>query len=117
MQSPETLIITASAADKTSFGCNSEADYTYFGRAFFDLAMREQSSIKQAFEQARQTVTKWETAQGFEPSEPQWSIGRNMELMLPQLEPYLFPTQNMTTTDTTKTQDNKYATTAKKSLF
>ena len=117
LQSPETLIITASAADKTSFGCNSEADYTYFGRAFFDLAMREQSSIKQAFEQARQTVTKWETAQGFEPSEPQWSIGRNMELMLPQLEPYLFPTQNMTTTDTTKTQDNKHATTAKKSLF
>ena len=117
LQSPETLIITASAADKTSFGCNSEADYTYFGRAFFDMAMREQSSIKQAFDQARQTVTKWETAQGFEPSEPQWSIGRNMELMLPQLEPYLFPTQNMTTTDTTKTQDNKHATTAKKSLF
>lgn len=78
LQSPETLIITASAADKTSFGCNRGDRYTYFGRAFFDLAMREQSSIKQAFEQARQTVTKWETAQGFEPSEPQWSIGRNM---------------------------------------
>jgi hypothetical protein len=50
LQSPETLIITASAADKTSFGCN-EADYTYFGRAFFDLAMREQSSMKKAFNQ------------------------------------------------------------------
>jgi hypothetical protein len=111
------LIITASAADKTSFGCNNEADYTYFGRAFFDLAMREQSSMKKAFEQAKQTVTQWETAQGFEPSEPQWSIGRNMELMLPQLEPYLFPTQNITTTDITKTQDDQHAATAKKSLF
>ena len=117
LQSPETLIITASAADKTSFGCNNEADYTYFGRAFFDLAMREQSSMKTAFDQANQTVTKWETSQGFEPSEPQWSIGRNMELMLPQLEPYLFPTQNITTTDIKKTQDNQHAATAKKSLF
>ena len=59
-------------------------------------------------------MTQWETAQGFEPSEPQWAIGRNMELMLPQLEPYLFPTQNITTTDITKTQDNQHAATAKK---
>ena len=40
-----------------------------------------------------------------------------MELMLPQLEPYLFPTQNITTTDITKTQDDQHAATAKKSLF
>ncbi|MGS5591320.1 C13 family peptidase, partial [Acinetobacter baumannii] len=86
LQSPDTLIITASAADKTSFGCNNEADYTYFGRAFFDLAMREQSSMKDSFNAAKQTVTKWEVAQGVEPSEPQWMIGKNMELMLPQLE-------------------------------
>ena len=79
--------------------------------------MREQPSMKKAFDQAKQTVTQWETAQGFEPSEPQWSIGRNMELMLPQLEPYLFPTDNLTSTDITKTQDNTHATTAKKSLF
>lgn len=117
LQSPDTLIITASAADKTSFGCNNEADYTYFGRAFFDLAMREQPSMKLAFEQAKQTVTQWETAQGFEPSEPQWSIGRNMELMLPQLEPYLFPSQNITPTEQPKTQDNTHATTTKKPLF
>lgn len=57
LQSPDTLIITASAADKTSFGCNNEADYTYFGRAFFDLAMREQSSMKDSFNAAKQTVT------------------------------------------------------------
>ena len=62
-------------------------------------------------------MNKWGTGQGFEPSEPQWSIGRNMELMLPQLEPYLFPAQNITTTDITKTQDDQHAITAKKSLF
>ena len=53
--------------------------------------MREQTSVKAAFEQAKQTVAQWETAQGFEASEPQWSIGKNMEFMLPQLEKRLFP--------------------------
>jgi hypothetical protein len=35
--------------------------------------------------------------QGFEPSEPQWSMGKNMELMLPQLEQRLFPPKAVTT--------------------
>jgi hypothetical protein len=96
LQNDNTLIITASAADRASFGCSSEADYTYFGRAFFDQAMREQHSMKDAFAQAKDTVAQWETAQGFEPSEPQWSIGKNMELMLPQLEQRLFPPTTMT---------------------
>ncbi len=91
LQNENTLVITASAADRQSFGCSSEADYTYFGRAFFDQAMREQPSIEAAFEQTKQTVAQWESAQGFEPSEPQWSIGKNMQLMLPQLEQRLFP--------------------------
>ena len=95
LQSPDTLIITASAADRTSFGCSNEADYTYFGRAFFDQAMREQHSLKAAFQQAAETVTKWENAQGFQSSEPQWVIGKNMELMLPQLEQHLFPSASI----------------------
>ena len=53
--------------------------------------MRENNSLKASFEQAKTTVAKWEAAQGFEPSEPQWVIGKNMELMLPQLEQRLFP--------------------------
>lgn len=97
LQNDNTLIITASAADRQSFGCTNEADYTYFGRAFFDQAMREQNSIETAFNQAQKTVSQWETAQGFEPSEPQWSMGKNMELMLPQLEQRLFPPKAVAT--------------------
>lgn len=91
LQSPDTLIITASAADRDSFGCSSESDYTYFGRAFFDQAMREKSSLKTAFDEAASTIATWEQAQGFPASEPQWVMGKNMELMLPQLEERLFP--------------------------
>lgn len=103
LQDDNTLIITASAADRASFGCSNEADYTYFGRAFFDQAMREQTSVSAAFEQAKATVAQWESAQGFEASEPQWSIGKNMEFMLPQLEQRLFPVVSKTDTKTIET--------------
>ena len=96
LQDDNTLIITASAADRASFGCSNEADYTYFGRAFFDQAMREQTSVSAAFEQTKGTVAQWEKAQGFEASEPQWSIGKSMEFMLPQLEQRLFPVTSKT---------------------
>ncbi len=95
LRSPDTLIITASAADKSSFGCINEADYTYFGRAFFDEAMREKNDLKAVFDQASATVGKWEAAQVFEPSEPQWVIGDNIKLMLPELEQRLFPQNAM----------------------
>ena len=98
LQDDNTLIITASAADRASFGCSNEADYTYFGRAFFDQAMRDQTSVSAAFEQTKDTVAQWEKAQGFEASEPQWSIGKNMEFMLPQLEQRLFPVTSKTET-------------------
>ena len=103
LQDDNTLIITASAADRASFGCSNEADYTYFGRAFFDQAMREQTSVSAAFEQAKATVAQWESAQGFEASEPQWSIGKNMEFMLPQLEQRLFPVVSKTDTKIVET--------------
>ena len=103
LQDDNTLIITASAADRASFGCSNEADYTYFGRAFFDQAMREQTSVSAAFEQAKATVAQWESAQGFEASEPQWSIGKNMEFMLPQLEQRLFPVVSKADSKTVET--------------
>jgi hypothetical protein len=37
------LIITAAAADKPSFGCTDDADFTYFGRAFFDESLRQRT--------------------------------------------------------------------------
>lgn len=90
LQTPETLIITASRADRTSFGCGNESDYTYFGRAFFDEGLNHSNSLKQAFDQASVLVHKWETAQAFEPSEPQWILGSAIAQRLPQFEHDLF---------------------------
>lgn len=64
-------------------------------------------------------MTKWEVAQGVEPSEPQWMIGKNMELMLPQLEKYLFPQPNTGSVNIaqTQTEAKNDATPAKKPLL
>lgn len=123
LQSADTLIITAAAADRASFGCNNEADYTYFGRAFFDQAMREQNTLAAAFDQAQQTVATWEEAQGFEPSEPQWVMGKNIELMLPELEKSLFPKQGTTAAPTQSilpiatSKDSSYAAPTKQPML
>ena len=91
LQSPDTVVITASAADKTSFGCSNQPEFTYFGRAFFAEAMRSESSIAAAFEAATARVRQLEREGGFESSEPQMVVGRRMGLLLPSFETRLFP--------------------------
>ncbi|WP_371928043.1 C13 family peptidase [Moraxella sp. FZLJ2109] len=90
LKDPYTLIITASRADRASFGCTNDADLTYFGRAFFAEGMREQQSFDGAFLQAVRRVGERETLMGFEPSEPQRAIGEVMQKALPELEKALF---------------------------
>ncbi|MDD2046948.1 C13 family peptidase [Pseudomonas putida] len=66
-----TLIMTASRADRVSFGCSEEADFTYFGDALFAQALNQTDDLRQAFDLASASVAERETAQGFEASEPQ----------------------------------------------
>jgi hypothetical protein len=66
-----TLVITASRADRVSFGCSEEADFTYFGDALFAKALVETDDLQQAFSEARSFVAEREIADNFEASEPQ----------------------------------------------
>ncbi|MFZ3194322.1 MAG: C13 family peptidase [Moraxellaceae bacterium] len=91
LQSPDTVVITASAADKTSFGCSNQPEFTYFGRAFFAEAMRNESSIAAAFAAATARIKQLEREGGYESSEPQMVIGRQIGLLLPNFETQLFP--------------------------
>ena len=98
LNSPTTLIITASAADKTSFGCSNEAEYTYFGQAFFAESLPKYRRFQSAFAAAKQRITAREKAMGFEPSEPQFVIGDTMKIALPDFEKTLTPTPMPSTT-------------------
>jgi hypothetical protein len=72
---PRTLVITAAAADKPSFGCRDGATWTYFGDAFFNRALRAEARFDRAFTRARELVTAREKREGFDPSNPQIAGG------------------------------------------
>ena len=79
----DTLVITAADADHASFGCEDKAAWTYFGDAFFNIALRQTKSLKDAFLLARTLVANRERRQGFDPSHPQMAGGANVESLLP----------------------------------
>src|SRR6266516_2107610 len=81
-----TLIMTASAADRTSFGCGSESEATYFGDALFQHALRFEDSFVKAFEQAKQRIAERERTEKRESSNPQIFVGDKMAAKLPRLE-------------------------------
>ena len=78
----DTLVITAADADHASFGCEDKAKWTYFGDAFFNIALRQTKTLKEAFLLARTLVSKRELRQGFDPSHPQMAGGANVESLL-----------------------------------
>jgi len=90
LASPTTVVITASAADKASFGCTNTAEMTYFGQAFFAESMRDNTSFESAFKDARLRINEKESVMGFEPSDPQMVIGSLMQTALPAFEQVLF---------------------------
>src|SRR5205823_10544876 len=56
LANPDMLVITAADADHPSFGCQDKAKWTYFGDAFFNVALRQAKSLKDAFGVARALV-------------------------------------------------------------
>jgi Peptidase C13 family len=78
----DTLVITAADADHPSFGCRDKAKWTYFGNAFFNVALRQAKSLKDAFVVARSLVKKREVHERFEPSSPLMVGGESVQPLL-----------------------------------
>ncbi|HVY90434.1 MAG TPA: C13 family peptidase, partial [Hyphomonadaceae bacterium] len=55
-----TVVLTAAAADKTSFGCEPQRDWTFFGDALFNHALRGGQNLVDGFDEALVTISKWE---------------------------------------------------------
>ena len=53
LANPDVLVISAADANHPSFGCRDKAKWTYFGDAFFNVALRHAKSLKDAFVVAR----------------------------------------------------------------
>ena len=82
LANPDVLVITAADADHPSFGCQDTAKWTYFGDAFFNVALRQARSLKEAFVVARALVRKRELREHFEPSNPLMAGGANVQPLL-----------------------------------
>jgi hypothetical protein len=82
LANPDTLVITAADADHPSFGCRDNAKWTYFGDAFFNVALRQAKSLKDAFVVARALVRKRELREHVEPSNPRMAGGANVQPLL-----------------------------------
>jgi hypothetical protein len=82
LRDPDTIVITAAAADRTSFGCSSDADLTYFGEAFYRDALPGARSLREAFDKAKTAIAAREVAEGETPSNPQAYFGAAIEAKL-----------------------------------
>jgi len=82
LANPNVLVITAADADHPSFGCRDKAKWTYFGDAFFNVALRKAKSLKDAFVVARALVQKRELREHFEPSNPLTAGGANLQPLI-----------------------------------
>ena len=75
LRDDNSIVITAAAADRTSFGCEAGRDFTYFGQAFFRDALSKTASFIEAFDLAKEIVTRQEVEEKLTPSLPQISVG------------------------------------------
>jgi Peptidase C13 family len=82
LANPDVLVITAADADHPSFGCEDKARWTYFGDAFFNVALRRARNLQEAFVVARALVRKRELREHFEPSNPLMAGGANVQPLL-----------------------------------
>jgi hypothetical protein len=101
---PGALVLTAAAADKTSFGCEPSRDWTFFGDALFNHALRSGAPLVEAYNEALSLIStwekdlhvKWEALPASQrkpeaeplPSNPQSNIGDAVESVVAKAEAY-----------------------------
>lgn len=89
LEDPQTLVATASRADRRSLGCSDERELTYFGEALFRDALPKSDDLIGALALAREVVERHEREEKVaesERSEPQVFIGARMREKLAELK-------------------------------
>jgi hypothetical protein len=76
-----TIVITAAAKDRTSFGCDDSRRFTVFGEAFLGSLAARNISFHDAFEDAKRKISAEESKERVTPSLPQAYVGRNMQAL------------------------------------
>lgn len=83
---PKTVVATAASATRTSFGCSAGNDWTFFGHALINQAMRQPDGFVRQFRRAFVAIYGWEQKLGIPPSDPQISVGKDAASWLAALD-------------------------------
>jgi hypothetical protein len=78
LASPTTIVITAAAADRTSFGCDDSRELTLFGETLLGELAKPQP-LASAFAAAKAGISAAERRMKITPSLPQVSVGAAMQ--------------------------------------
>lgn len=86
LTSEDSIIVTAASSNRTSFGCAPGNDWTFFGDALINNALRKPQSFDKATDEAVSLISKWETELRLIPSRPQVYVGDKAGIWLKPLE-------------------------------
>ena len=86
LRDPNTLIATASAGDRTSFGCANDRDFTYFGEALLRDQLTRTHALLDALAAASESIGRREQREGLDPSRPQIVVGEAIAAKLNELQ-------------------------------
>lgn len=83
----DTIVLTAAQHDRTSFGCQPENEWTFFGDALFNQNLRSGGGLLPAFDRAKTLVAQWERERNLTPpSNPQKYVGAHATATLDAAE-------------------------------
>ncbi|SOB79293.1 Peptidase C13 family protein [Sphingomonas guangdongensis] len=80
------IVVTAASAERSSFGCVSDNDWTFFGDAMVNHGLRKPVPLAAAVKEATDLIARWEGEGRLLASEPQVSIGAGTAKWLAALE-------------------------------
>jgi len=83
LMSDSTIVMAAAAPDRSSFGCQPQNNWTFFGDAYFNRSVREHGDMIGSFDRAKRLISQWEREQNLSPpSNPQIYVGTRAAAML-----------------------------------
>lgn len=84
--SANTAVLTAAASERNSFGCEPQNDWTFYGDALINNAMRQPQPLSEVVRTTSRQIAEWETQRRLLASLPQSAIGAKVAEWLPALE-------------------------------
>jgi hypothetical protein len=86
LSSDTSIVLTAASSERSSFGCQADNDWTFFGDALVNHALRKPQPLSAAMAEATGTIATWERERGLMASDPQASFGAGAKRWLAALE-------------------------------